>query len=338
MKSLFVFFVLLFCTIQLRAQTVSITAQLDEAEAYLTVNPAQTLKILHAIKDLASTPQEQQMRWYLLQLRAAVPTNQIDTLYPSLEFLFSRTESEFFTQNSTSILSGLGIWLRRNDYFADAQTALQCASDTTKEPQLKLTLLNSLALVSRQIDDYKQAHTIYSEAIRLAEEKGYTNVSAMIHNNMGLLALEQGDFSFAKVQLRQSLEQYHSIDKRSGIISASINLLYVALMQNDLIDFERLYDRTQALTEAFPNQAKKALLYWLKTRYDQLNQIPISDQQKVRLLQAYSELADDKVRLSIHKYLAPKMNITTQIPDTPPVESFTAPWFSQVKACKWRLE
>jgi tetratricopeptide (TPR) repeat protein len=338
LKSLFVFFVLLVYTCKLSAQTISITAQLDEAEAYLTVNPAQTLKILHAIKDLASTPQEQQMRWYLLQLRAAVPTNQIDTLYPSLEFLFSRTESEFFTQNSTSILSGLGIWLRRNDYFSDAQTALQCASDATKEPQLKLMLLNSLALVSRQIGDYKHALTIYSSAIGLAEEKGYTNVSAMFHNNMGLLALEQGDFAFAKTQLRQSLEQYQSIDKRAGVISASINLLYVALMQNDLVDFERLHDRTQALTDAFPSKTKKALLFWLKTRYDQLNQIPISEQQKVRLLLAYSELADDKVRLSVHKYLAPELNVTTQIPVTPPVKSFTAPWFSQVKVCKWRLE
>jgi hypothetical protein len=119
-----------------------VAAKLQEAEDYLVVNPSISLKRLNEIKNLEKLPPEQAIRWHLLSMRAAVPTDKLDVLMNSLDAAFNYSQHPEFIKNITSFLSGAGIWLRKNDYPKDAQLSLECAYKYAKNNKQKLTLTN----------------------------------------------------------------------------------------------------------------------------------------------------------------------------------------------------
>ncbi|RZQ51756.1 hypothetical protein C1E23_17780 [Pseudoalteromonas phenolica] len=92
----------------------------------------------------------------------------------------------------------------------------------------------------------------------------------MIDNNLGMIEFDEGNFNQAEFYYRRALKGYRSIDKRSGVVTASINLLFAFMLQDKLIDYERLYSPTATVTLAFPNQSKQTLLFWIHQRFLQL--------------------------------------------------------------------
>ncbi|WP_462171569.1 hypothetical protein [Pseudoalteromonas xiamenensis] len=107
-------------------------------------------------------------------------------------------------------------------------------------------------------------------------------------------------------------------------------------MQEQIINFERLYEPTSNLTTAFPNDSKKALLFWLKTRFDQLEGKYLTPSIEHRLKVAYSQLEDDKIRKLVYENLASKLGIDVEKPPARTPQSFNSPWFKEVQDCKWK--
>lgn len=309
---------------------------LDEAQDYLTVDPSYTLKLLGQVSNIESLPPALFVRLHIIALRAYVPTNQLDNMLNSLDALFSHSDEPYFIDNATAVLSGLGIWLRRNRYLEDSQVSLECAYELAHTDKQRFTLTNSLALVSRQLNEYEKAQDLYSRLLSLAEQNEQTSLFAMIHNNLGAIDLDLGRIKNAEQHFRISLEKYQSVDKRSGIISAGINLLFAFILQEQIINFERLYEPTSNLTTAFPNDSKKALLFWLKTRFDQLEGKYLTPSIEHRLKVAYSQLEDDKIRKLVYENLASKLGIDVEKPPARTPQSFNSPWFKEVQDCKWK--
>jgi len=71
-----------------------------------------------------------------------------------------------------------------------------------------------------------------------------------------MIALEEGKVTLTEQHFRKALIGYQNLDKRSGQISAGLNLLFVFVIQKNQINFERLYEPTYNLTTAFPNEEK----------------------------------------------------------------------------------
>ncbi|MGB1978216.1 MAG: tetratricopeptide repeat protein, partial [Pseudoalteromonas tetraodonis] len=91
--------------------------KLDEAEDYLTVNPAQSITILENLTGLQLMPPELFIRWHLIYARTAVPTSHYDKLYTSIDAIFQHHQTDYFKQKLTTIMSALGIWLRHAEYL-----------------------------------------------------------------------------------------------------------------------------------------------------------------------------------------------------------------------------
>ncbi len=163
---------------------------LDEAQDYLTVDPSYTLKLLGQVPNIESLPPALFVRLHIIALRAYVPTNQLDNMLNSLDALFSHSDEPYFIDNATAVLSGLGIWLRRNRYLEDSQVSLECAYELAHTDKQRFTLTNSLALVSRQLNEYEKAQDLYSRLLSLAEQNEQTSLFAMIHNNLGAIDLD----------------------------------------------------------------------------------------------------------------------------------------------------
>lgn len=315
----------------------SFEEKLTEAEDYLTVNPAISLSILEmANKD--GQPIEQLIRWHLIRMRAAVPTNQLNKLSESLETVFHHSQHPYFKAHLASFLSGTGIYLRKTQYLADSQKSLECAYKYAQNEKQRLTLTNSLALVARQQNDYDSARLLYKKARVLALDSIRESIIAVIDNNLGMIEFDVGNIKEAEAYYRQALKGYQLVDKRSGIVAARINLLFSFLLQDKFLDYQRLYSPTATLTLAFPNQSKQSLLYWIHQRYLQLQGGKITSQTIQKLKEEYVNLEDIKVKMHVHKYLAKDMNISIQAPENKANQEFNRPWFVAVKQCDWVLD
>ncbi|KJY91268.1 tetratricopeptide repeat protein [Pseudoalteromonas piscicida] len=332
---LFVTCTFYFCQHALAKDFSYFESKLDEASDYLTVNPAQSLIILDGLDQLQDVPVPLFIQWHLLSARASVPTNKVDRLYTSINAAFLYPDDMFFKANLPTILSALGIWLRRQEYLDDADTSLKCAYKYAENDRQRLTLTNSMALVARNQDDYQKARTLYAKARKLAEELKQTPVLAMIESNLGSLALDQGRIFEAEQYFRHALLGYQAVDKRSGQISAGINLMFVFLIQKQIVNYERLQGPTSTLTTAFPNESKQAWLQWLEARYKQLEGEMPTQSTKQALQLAYTQLESDKVKLLVHRYLAKELGVEVTAPLPITAKSFSSPWFDKVKQCSW---
>lgn len=314
-----------------------VTEQLDEAEAYLVVNPARTITILDSIAQPEHLPAKDAIRRYVLLLRATVPTNDMERLLDTLDALFSYQQQPEFLPQIVAITSALGIWLRRNDYLHEAKSSFACAQRHATTERQRLTLLNSRALVARQLHETAQARDLFLQLRQLTRQPEHTNLLAMAENNLGLLALDDGDINKAEPYFREALAQYQAISQRAGQISAGINLLFFFILKEDVVNFQRLYAPTARLSDDFPNQAKQALLLWLYSRFEQLQGKVVADETKQQLYNSFTQLEDSNVKILVQRYLAPVLEVNVNAESIVAAKSFTYPWFEQVKACAWPL-
>ncbi|MCC5853118.1 MAG: tetratricopeptide repeat protein [Alkalimonas sp.] len=306
---------------------------LSEAEDFLRVQPARTLALLDSIT-LASEAPEIRLHWHILNLRASVQTNQLDRTMHSLEQLFQDSSSPHFIAQLTTINSALGIWLRRHDYLVEAQDSYRCALKFATTDQQRITLLNSKALVARQLDEPEVSRQQLKQARELARQHDLLNVEAMVENNLGLLAMDATEHSLAEQKFRRALALYQSIDHRAGQISAGINLLFVFLVEGNTTGFERLYPPTERLTDHFTNHSKQALLRWLHSSYRQRQGELISAKEKEQLAEQFNELEDSKVKALVAYHLALPMSLALNASITPR-SPFDRSWFQEVVACNW---
>ncbi|KZN45016.1 tetratricopeptide repeat protein [Pseudoalteromonas luteoviolacea] len=316
----------------------SIEQQMDmlqEAQDYLTVKPSQSLHILASISDVEALPLGLQIRWHVLRVRASVPTNQLVQLEQSLQALFALSTHSYFKDNLPSVLSALGIWLRRKGYLQEADISLQCALKYAKNASQQLTLINSRALVARHMGKYPDAISLYKEAALLAKKQRNISMMATIDNNLGAIALDLANYDEADVYFRAALAGYQRIDKRSGHITAGTNLLFLFILKDEILNYQRLYSPIKALTDGFPNQSKKALLTWIHAAYIVKQGGHMSDQARQNLQTAYSQLESHQVKLLVGMYLAPIVKVTLPPLPTRKLTLFTAPWFKQVQDCRW---
>jgi len=313
----------------------SFEAKLNEAEDYLVVNPAQSIIILENIKELNTAPAALFIRWHLLYARSAVPTSHYDRLYKSIDAIFQHHQADYFKQKLTTIMSALGIWLRHAEYLSDAQLSFKCAYKYAQSDRQRLTLTNSMALVARSQNDFAKARALYLNNLDLTTQLTLPNVTALIKNNLGSLALDEGNIANAERYFRSALSLNQNIDKRAGQISAGLNLLMVFLIQEHQLNFDRLYIPTATLTHAFPNKSKQALLIWLELGYKNLTGEFISQKDKHQLQAAYEQLESDKMKQLVAHYLAKKLDVTLALPEPITAKEFTSPWFNLVKQCNW---
>lgn len=333
-----VFFCLLLNVQQVFAEDFSgFKNKLDLAEDYLVVSPSRSITILESLDNLDNAPPELFIRWHQIYARTAVYTSHYDQLHKSLEAIFKHHKTAYFQQNMTSIMSALGIWLRHAGYFNDAELAFECSYKYAKNDRQRLTLINSIAIVASLKGDYIKARNLYIDNHKIALDLNLSNVAALIESNLGYLALYEGNTADAESWLRKAFINYQKINKRAGQVSAGLNLLMVFLIQENVVNFERLHEPTSTLTHAFPNEAKKALLLWLEAGYKKLTGGYISRNEKEQLQVAYKQLESDKIKMLVHNHLAKKLEMSLDLPTTPTPKRFSSTWFNLVKTCNWEI-
>ncbi|AOT10839.1 tetratricopeptide repeat protein [Pseudoalteromonas luteoviolacea] len=309
--------------------------RLQEAQDYLTVKPSHSLYLLETTPGIDTLPVGLKIRWHVLRVRASVPTNQLQLLEQSLEVLFTYNTHPYFINKLTSILSALGIWLRREGYLSEADISLQCALKYAENESQRLTLTNSRALVARHMGAHHSAIALYQQAALLAQKQGNTSMAATINNNLGAIALDLANYDEADRYFRAALQGYQSVDKRSGHITAGTNLLFLFVLKGESINYARLYSPIKALTDSFPNQAKKAFLHWIHQTYLTQQGYDLSADERNVLQVQFKQLESEQVRTLVATHLAPQVKVTVPAVREKQSQPFQMTWFEKVRLCDW---
>lgn len=309
---------------------------LQEAEDYLRVEPAVSFELLHTIEDVDAMPVESQIRWHLINMRAALPINNLQQLKTSIEYVFYHYEQTYFKKNVTTILSALGIWLRKNNYLESARLSLECAYQNARNDRQRLTLKNSLALLSRQMNDFDSARKQYKQALPMAKAPQRKNIYAMIKMNLGLMALEEHKLIEAEALFREALDVNQSINKREGQISSGLFLLFTFTLQEHVTNYQRLHPRISKLVTDFPNRSRQAMLTWIEAHFDWIRGRTITDTKRQILNTEYAFITDNKEKTLIKLFLTKPLQIDiAETLDLSHKHVFNRPWFELVIACEW---
>lgn len=331
----------LFCTLFITSVTAtpqivsrSSADILREAEDYIIVEPSHSYRLLRQVSTITNLSPPQQIRWHLIKVRSAIATNNLGDIEAELIALLKLQHHSDFQKRLTSILSAMGIALRRLGYFSQAKSFYTCALEHEIADKKRMALLINLAVLSRHMNDYPLAKQSYGAARDIALRLHHERALANINNNLGTLALDEGNIELAEKYYREALIGYQSSDKRSGNITAGTNLLLIFVIQGHTLNFQRLISPISSLVDAYPDESKKALLLWLINANEANLGKLLSQGAKDELTSAFYRLESVKLQVLIKRYLAPKMHLDVT-PDKSPVQITkpTPAWLRARKFC-----
>lgn len=321
-------------TEQLSSEKLAST--LIEAEDYLSVKPSRSLALLSTDANLSLLSKAQFFRWHIALIRASLSFNDLSTMESSIKKLMQHKSSTEFEYRLVSMLSSIGIWLRKSGYLEQAKLVLTCALTNNKSKESEIKLLISLAIVSRQLSQNDYAKKVYHFAKSILPDNNLTSSAATIENNLGVLALEDNDVVKAEQYFRAALVMYQEKSIRSGNIISGINLLQTFLIQYQHVNYQRLYPSIVRLTNNFPNESKKSILFWLNTVFNVRQGAKLNDELKIQLKANFSQINDHKLQLSIKKYFADELKI--EITPSSPLPHKESPplWLDEMSHCDWQ--
>ncbi|ALU41973.1 tetratricopeptide repeat protein [Pseudoalteromonas rubra] len=307
---------------------------LREAEDYIIVEPSHSFQLLRQVKSISNLTPSQQIRWHLIKVRSAIATNILSEIEPELAALIKLQRHAYFKNRLPSMLSALGIALRRLGYLEEAKSLYTCALALDVTDKKRMALLINLAVLSRHMNDYPLAKRSYKSAKSIALRLHHERALANVNNNLGTLALDEGKIDLAEVYFREALVGYQSSDKRSGNITAGTNLLLVFAIQGHTLNFQRLISPISALIDAYPDATKKALLLWLISANDANLGVTLPQNTKDNLISAFEQLESVKLQQLIQRHLAPKVQVAVT-PDKRPARTkkTTPTWFQERSFC-----
>ena len=318
----------------LTGETTSMAKLLKEAQDYLIVKPDHSYQLLFQPHDISALEPSLQLQWHIAKMRAAIATNNNHQGLKLITQLFALREHAVFKQEVREAFRLSGILLRKMGYWQQAQQSYQCALNFTAKESERVGLLINRAVLARHQGQYPQARAYYKEAERIAKYYDNQRALAAIYNNLGSLQLDLGDLKGAEQFYRQALGGFQQTDKRSGNITSGTNLLLIFAINGDLVNFQRLLGPSETYVRHHPDQAKKALMQWLKA-VDWHNQGKyISSSKRTKLVTAYHQLDSVKLKQLVARHLAPKLNIELQVPtQSMPITQPQASWFNELARC-----
>jgi tetratricopeptide (TPR) repeat protein len=310
--------------------------KLDRAQYFMRSNPVLAENTLAGIYDLNLLTDEQKISYYVLKMRLSLTLNKLSTVEPIVDALFKFDNQPEFREQLVSVLSGVGIWLRKINDFDSARHTFSCALKHASKDSQRISLLISSAIVARYQHDYKLANSIYKEARDVALRMSDQRALATIDNNLGTIAMDQKNISLASEYFRSALAGFQLANNHSGHINSGINLLLTFVIQEQYVNYQRLYPRIFELSEEYSDASKKAYLIWVNAGYYHAQGAKIDPITRKNLINAFDELAGPQLKLLIKEYLADPIGVDVKnIDPTPAIDFAKNEWYEKVLSCNW---
>ena len=269
------------------------------------------LKLIQTKQDIESLPDKFKIKWYFLKFKTYSKSFFFEDAITNTAKLFELQSNQSFNTYLLPFFHLFGIFSRRFGDLESAEILLSCSQTLAfyEDKKRELKIINSIAIIKRSLNKADEASILLSQTIEKAAHLDMTNLLPSLHNNLGAIHLDNGQLREAVVEFKSALKGFEKIDKRSGIIISLLNLLLTFSIDNDNLSFDRLFERTSRLVHAYPDNTKKAYLYWLLISRQYKNGSVLDDTIKRLLLSHFNSLEGDSLKRLIKSHLAPRLGV-----------------------------
>lgn len=241
-------------------------AKMAEAKDYLRVKPSVSSQILKQyLGNIGKLTKDEQLRWHQSLLRSSIALNDLKQVESSVRVMLSYPELEQQTDKFVSMLSTLGIFLRRSGHPQESLLLFNCGlRQPIKETKQRISLLISKGNSLSYLNKNDQARSSYAKALQLANKTNAEVFKSAIYNTLGILAIKEENYVLAKDNLINALQLSQNISRRSGQIVAGLQLMMLSVLTNNPELYDRLHYRISRLTLASNNDSRHAYLFWIE--------------------------------------------------------------------------
>lgn len=293
----------------------SLQYKLYKAEGFLHAKPTLTYDILKRdLKDIHQLKTKEQLKWLQTLLRASVTLDNLSSIESTSARMLSMPALLEDTPKLVTTLSSLGIWLRKQGYLEESLILFNCAlTQPITEHSQMISLKLSKGISFRNLGQLDKANELYESALIDAQKTNALVYEGAIHNSLGVLALYRNDLKKAKTSLRQALAISQEVSRRSGQTIAGLNLMLIALIENDQTMYNRLYTSVSKLTLDAKNSDYQTYLHWLEqSKKKQLGQ-KLTAKEKAVLVETLSKLKSESLHNMLVERLSANLDIDVDI-------------------------
>jgi tetratricopeptide (TPR) repeat protein len=176
--------------------------------------------------------------------------------YTEGEKLFQKSlhiyEVENDIQGVANTLNSLGNVAIRNRDFSHALHLFNRSKNLKSEIGDIHGVYNSMlniAIVHRRLKMHEEALVIYSDCLTITNENGWVPFTSDLHNNIGNVFLDMGDYEKARFHYQKSLDTNIQINNKIGEGLCKQNLGSLAIQMNDLDAAEKLLNESKKILE-----------------------------------------------------------------------------------------
>ncbi|TWX68744.1 hypothetical protein ESZ36_09730 [Colwellia demingiae] len=312
---LFIMITFMIHSVSAEPASESLLSKLSEAEDYLRIQPSVSSRILK--KHLANIGQlsiNDQLTWHQNLLRASIALNDLNQVEKTVKVMISYPELEKETDKFVSLLSSLGIFLRRTGHPHESILLFNCGLEQPiKNDKQIISLLISKGSSLSSLNKYSQAKATYAQALQLAKQQNAEVLISAIYNSLGIMALKEGNYSLAKEYLINALQLSQKISRRSGQIVAGLQLLRLSILNNEPMLYDRLHYRISRLTLVSESDVRHAYLFWIEKAHKVSRGHKLSSPEQDELLGKLDQIKPISVSLynQLVETLAEPMGITS---------------------------
>lgn len=318
-------------------------SMIQEAEDYLSIKPEHSWQLLLEMGDYNQLPHKQQLRFFLTKYRVARALKKTTEMEDALREVSRFQGHTFFDEKKVTILSSLGLFFRAKLKYQAAMASYLCALDYADKPRQHLSLINSIAVITRQLGQLDLSELIYRRAIPLADSLDLHTNSASLRNNLGTVLMDKEKFDRATDYFYQAFEISQNNLRRKSYLLNGLNLMFSSLMSGELSYFRRLDDPLRRLLVSHPeDDFSNAYYLWISALYKVKTSGIISEEEKKQLELSLQHVTNPKLNQLLVKHIAPlaglKIEPKHELANTH-LESLTIKeqegWFELFPLCEW---
>jgi len=311
--------------------------KLSEAEDYLRVKPSTSSKILKEhLNDIGQLSIKDQLTWHQNLLRASISLNDLTQVENTVIIMLSYPELEKTTDKFVSLLSSLGIFLRRSGHPHESILLFNCGlKQPIKNSKQKISLLISKGNSLSYLERYSQANDMYAQALKIAKKDNAKILISAIYNTLGIMAIKEEDYALAKKYLIDALQLSQNISRRSGQTVAGLQLLRLSILTNEPILYDRLHYRISRLILASESEVRKAYLFWLENAHQVSKGKELSVQEKDILVKKLKLI--ESTSIGLYNQLVDKLAEPLGVMSTPIIKEYSTyqgDLLNQIHQCK----
>lgn len=293
----------------------SLQYKLYKAEGFLHAKPTLTYDILKRdLKDIHQLKTKEQLKWLQTLLRASVTLDDLSSIESTSARMLSMPALIEDTPKLVTTLSSLGIWLRKQGYLEESLALFNCAlAQPITEYNQIISLKLSKGISYRNLGQYDEAYELYQSALLDAQKSNAIVYEGAINNSIGVLALFKNDLIKAKSSFRKALAISQEASRRSGQTIAGLNLMLIALIEDDQTLYNRLHASVSKLTLDAKNTDYQIYLHWLEQskKYQLTNNLTASEKEV--LVDRLSKLKSESLHNMLVERLATNLHINVDL-------------------------